>query len=364
MPACTPEEGQQAAGEAVSEDDLSGTYVYGRSYYDADGSDESTYAASYDADNDDAVVGQEIRLIGASGTQTTSTDASGSFAFDDLADGAYVLAADHPEGGCKQRNCIGRFAQAIEEGSLTMVTFGDSVPKVGDAPMFPSRLASLIGDLAEVDNRNVAVPGSISTQWLPGTNFFENELRPNIADADVIIVSVGGNDITQNLGTLGPEVLMDIQGAIDDTYELVTEIVENIREIATEIRSVNPDVDIVYCLYVDYGTASMMPWGLASTFLPAGTVTGVLESARSQVPDDENIILADLFGASLLIDVPLDDYLYDALHFNDDGQTFYAQEVFQSLGGVLVGDSPLGGSPSTPLNTRPSFSYSASASAE
>ena len=118
--------------------------------------------------------------------------------------------------------------------------------------MFPSRLATLIGDLADVDNRNVAVPGSLSTQWVPGTGYFEDKVKPNVADADVIIISVGGNDITSSLDI---SALQNIDKAIEDTYQLVSDIVENIRSMATEIRSINPDVDIVYCLYVDYGTA-------------------------------------------------------------------------------------------------------------
>ena len=221
--------------------------------------------------------------------------------------------------------------------------------------MFPDRLATLIGDLADVDSRNIAVGGTLSTDWVPGSSYFENRLRPNIADADVIVISVGGNDITSSLDA---NALQNIDKAIEDTYALVADIVENIRDMAKEIRSVNPDVDIVYCLYVDYGTASIYPWGIASAFLPEGTITNILLSARDQVPSDENIILADLFGASQKLDEPLDDYLYDALHFNDKGQTMYAQEIFVSLGGVLIGDSPLGGSPRTPLNTRPSYSYS------
>ena len=338
-----------------AESELEGVAVFGNLYWDADAGDQSRYASSYDTTADDPVADRAVRLIGADGMEETVSCSDGSFAFENLADGSYVVEVDHVEAECMQRNCTGRFPKAIAEGAVTIVTFGDSVPVVGDAPMFPDRLESLIGDLATVDNRNVAVAGTLSTHWLPGTTRFENNLRPHIADADVIIVSIGGNDITNSLDA---SALQNIDKAIADTYDLVSEIVENIREIAAEIRETNPDVDIVYCLYVDYGMATIYPWGIASNFLPEGTITSILESAREQVPSDERIILADLFGASGNLDGPLDDYLYDALHFNDKGQTMYAQEVFQSLGGVLVGDSPLGGSPTSPLNLNPSYSYS------
>ena len=44
----------------------------------------------------------------------------------------------------------------------------------------------------------------------------------------------------------------------------------------------------------------------------------------------------------LLEGEPLDDLLRDQLHFNDEGQTRYAEAIFQTMGGVLVGESPLG----------------------
>ena len=84
----------------------------------------------------------------------------------------------------------------------------------------------------------------------------------------------------------------------------------------------------------------------------------MLESARETDTRDYDALLADLFGATYELDSSLDDYLYDSLHFNDRGQTFYAEEVFMALGGVLVGPSPLGGEPRTPLGLTRSYSFS------
>ena len=68
-------------------------------------------------------------------------------------------------------------------GAIKLVTMGDSVPVVGDKPTFPDRLASLLGGLAPVENRNIAVGGTLSTHWLPGTSHCDNILLPEIADA-------------------------------------------------------------------------------------------------------------------------------------------------------------------------------------
>ncbi len=77
------------------------------------------------------------------------------------------------------------------------------------------------------------------------------------------------------------------------------------------------------------------------------------KTARNSVPPEENVLLVDVFGASQ--DLPVDDYLYDALHFNDLGQTLYTEEIFLTLGGVLIGPTPLSSTDRTPLGTERSY---------
>jgi len=48
--------------------------------------------------------------------------------------------------------------------------------------------------------------------------------------------------------------------------------------------------------------------------------------------------------------------MYDSLHFNNLGQTLYAEEIFKSLGGVLVGPSPLEFNQRSPLGLETAFS--------
>ena len=63
-----------------------------------------------------------------------------------------------------------------------------------------------------------------------------------------------------------------------------------------------------------------------------------------------------MFGAAQ--GLPLGDYLYDQLHFNDLGQTLYAEEVFTTLGGVLLGPNPLGETGTTPLGLSRNYGLS------
>ena len=136
-------------------------------------------------------------------------------------------------------------------------------------------------------------------------------------------------------------------------------MVRNVTEIIAAIREVNPDADIAYCLYADYSQASGDPiWGLVGSFIGPDTLGDVLRTARESFPTDMgNVLLVDLFGAAE--GLPLADYLYDQLHFNDLGHSFYAEEVFTTLGGVLIGPNPLGETGRTPLGLRRNYGVSA-----
>lgn len=328
--------------------------VSGVLYYDSDGMDRSTYASEFSAGEDDVVAGNPIDLISEDGVVSGNSCTDGSYAFNDLEDGVYVVVPEPVDGNCLTKNCTRRFPEAVLEGEVKIVTMGDSVPVIGDAPMFPKRLKTLFSDLATIKNKNVAIGGSLSTQWLPGTSYFDDVLSPELEDADVLVMSIGGNDI---LNRLDMSALSDPEATMELIGELIQEISDNVLATAAEAKEINPNIDILYCLYVNYANATIFPWNIVANVAPEGAVEALMGGARETIGADENIILVDLFGASESLE-SLDDYLYDSLHFNDLGQTFYAEEVFKALGGVLIGDSPLGGQPRSPLGTTHNWSFS------
>ena len=328
--------------------------VSGRLYFDQDSADRSVYAAGYDSESDTPIGARSLRLLGQESDQTEESCADGSYAFNDLEDGVYVLRPDAVDADCLQKNCPTRFPEAIAEGKVKIVTMGDSVPVVGDSSVFPKRVKTLFSSLATIKNKNVAVSGSLSTQWLPGTNYFENRLAPELEDADVVVMSIGGNDI---LNSLGLDALADPEATVEKVRTLIQEISDNVLETSDAIQEINPDLDVLYCLYVNYGSANISPWNIVNAVAPEGAMEELMSGARDTIGSDENIILVDLFGASLELD-NLDAYLYDALHFNDKGHTFYAEEVFKALGGVLIGESPLEGEPRSPIGTHKNWSFS------
>jgi len=330
--------------------------VTGRFYIDADESNRSPYTEGY-VDGDAPHVG-EVTVVGAEeGTYEVKVCSDGTYAVKGLPDGAFLIHPTIPEGRrCTTNNCPSRFAQAVADGSAVMVTFGDSVAVIGDKPLFPSRLASMLSGVATIENRNVAVPGTLSSHWLPDGRLFNNDLRPQLEDADLVIITLGGNDIMSYVNGLG--IPNDIPAAIDGAKDAVRQVVSNVTQILDKIREINPTADVAYCLYPDYSQATEHPmWGLVGAFLGEATVGDVLGIARESFPTHDNhVLMVDMFGAA--DGLPLHDYLYDELHFNTRGQIIYAEELFRTLGGVLKGASPFEGG-ATPLGLERSFGLDA-----
>lgn len=327
--------------------------VTGWLYLDEDAADETHRAGERSAG--DPAVGEGFSVLTPDGERPVEPCDDGSYALQDLPKGPALLLPPAPENQrCTRRNCPKSFASAAIEGRAVVVVMGDSIPVVGDRPLFPNRLATLFEGLVELDVRNVAVAGSTSPQWLPGQRNYENRLRPELAEADLVIVSLGGNDLLEYMSN--PALISNIPAAVAGARELVVTIVERLVTIVQAIREENPGVDVLYCLYPDYTQATTHQlWGLAGRLLGAGTMRDVLETALAAVPEDEDILIADMLNAWDGLDVGL--YLYDALHFNAAGQTLYAEEIFQTLGGVHLGESPFGELGHHPLGTEHSFGY-------
>ena len=331
--------------------EVTGTAVTGFVYRDLNASDVSNEAMGFEEGSDTPIAGETIKLLTWGGVEWSATTCEdGSYGFSNLSDGVYLIEAPAEGEECQSRNCPRRLSEAVRSGTIKLVTMGDSVPVVGDQPTFPDRLAALMGGLAVVDNQNIAVGGTTSKQWLPGTNL-SNNLLSVVEDADVLVISLGGNDILEYVnglfsggaGGLGGDL---VGGAMD----LVVEIVANVMSSVEAVRAVNPTVDIVYCLYPNYGEATKtQPWNLVGGFLGKETMIELLDTARDAIPFGEGLILADMYAG--FEGLPLDDYLYDALHFNHAGATLYAEIIFQALGGVFVGESPLPPHGASPLGS-------------
>ena len=318
-----------------------GTTVSGDIYVDSDQSERSLWDLQNVGAGGEALVGVPMRIIGADGvTQGISCD-DGTWGFGDLTGDTWVVDVDwDADALCRTRNCARYFGDAIADGSVKIVTVGDSVPVVGDAPFFPERLGGFIEPLANVEVVNNAVGGTTSEDWVPGASLYEERLAPHIADADVIIVSVGGNDFLQyvNEGAASDPI-----GALNGIPDFVREVMGRVIAIKNEVRSINPNTDLVYLLYPNYATSDLWAsqFGFAARFIE-DAVTDALEQILNELAVNEDIIVVDFYGYFRETGLDLDDYLYDQLHFNDAGQEVYARQIFEALGGASTVGDPIG----------------------
>lgn len=315
--------------------------ISGRIYTDHDLSDTSLYDSGYKR-GDAYRAGVQVDLLGGAAERTFTSCDDGFFAFGDLAEGLFLVAPRlEPDAVVTTRNRPRRLPEAVREGSVTMVAFGDSLPVVHESVRFPELAAERLSALAQVSLNNVAVGGTTSQDWLPGTQLFDQVLVPVLPGADLIVMSLGGNDIlyfaeeTMETGEFS-DILDNFDAELDG-------ILARLLIILHAIREHNPDADVVYLLYPNYAvTDAWAEWlGALQDFVIDLLADGIARM-RSELDPNEHLLVIDLFGAVPASGRDLNDLLIDELHFNDAGHDFIADELLKTLGAARAGASPLG----------------------
>jgi len=337
----------QGTGEVVADCSHRGAIrspeVIGKVYLDADHDDHSIYEGGLGR-GDEPLAGIDVRLLGKSRDALFTSCDDGFFGFGDLANGIYIIQpALEPGYKVTTRNRPDRLVRAVVEGSLNLVAFGDSLPVVGHPVPFPERLAERLSPLVEVQLHNEAVGGTSSEDWLPGGYYFDR-LVPLLPDADVIVASMGGNDVlyffqdTYNTGDFSD---------LEERFDIVMdEIIGRLFTIIGAVREHNPDVDIVFLLYPNYATCD--GWtemlGPFQDFIVDLFDSGILKILDS-IDAIDPILLIDMYDLIIEEEMDLDIYLADELHFNDLGHSLVADEALRALGITRVGENQLGMKP-------------------
>ncbi len=315
--------------------------IQGRVYLDGDSSSCSWYDQGFFPKFDSPMAGVEVRLFGPSAEWMTTTCSEGAFQFESLEAGSYLVDVRVPDADdCTSSNQPRRLPEAVAEGEVTIVTMGDSIAVVGQGPLFPEILAGHLAPLADIQNHNIAVSGTHSTDWVPGTSLFKNKLVPELPGADVLIITLGGNDVMAWVGgSLGN--YSDLYTKMLELDDFLAGIHANVTAIITEARKINPNIDVVFCLYFNYAQSSYWQKYMGSyQELALAATANAWEKARENVASIPGIILADMYGA--LEGQLLDPYLSDSVHLSPTGHQFYAEQVFLVLGGARIGQTPLG----------------------
>lgn len=311
--------------------------ITGSLYWDGDMGDQSLYRYALTPQNDAPAEPRIMRFLSPDGERLVMSCDDGSFGVPSLSEGVYMMIPQMNDGEIASTKNVSHYTyEALKAGQIDVVTIGDSVPVVGGKPTFTEVLKEIMQPFGTINANNIAVGGTISEHWVPGTDLYENSLKPLLPETDLVVISLGGNDLLHyvNNALSGG----NIQAAIDDFEPFVIEIMDRVLAIVEDIHSINPEIDVVYCLYPNYADSDMWKGqlGFAHSFVSTKVVEA-LDIVRASIPAGHRFILMDLYGATE--DLDLDALLYDQLHFNTAGQEIYAEEIFRALGGARIGDS-------------------------
>jgi len=317
--------------------------ISGLVYFDGDKTSDSFYDQGLYPAYDHPLEGMEVRLLNYESEWGAETCPDGRFSFGGLESGYYVLDVLAPDDcQCTSANYGVNFVNAVRNGEVKIVTIGDSIPTHGPGPHFPEVLGGIVSQVADTISLNKAVPGSVAGGWLPGGSYFENRLDPELADSDVVVISIGGNDV---MAWMGPALYSgnysQLLQKVMEFPEFQADLRAKVVAIVKEIQARAPHVDVVYCLYVNYAKATYWKNVAGSYYdMLMDVAVNALNKAREEMSSHKGVVLADMFGA--LGDENPDPYMSDSVHLSKLGHQLYGEQIFQALGGAIVAEEPLG----------------------
>jgi lysophospholipase L1-like esterase len=202
-----------------------------------------------------------------------------------------------------------------EDGSLTIFALGDSLTRgTGDADGkgYTGYLSDLLNKKSEQDINlvNTAIKGETSRGLLKQLQ--QSEIQRQAKQADVIVMTIGGNDLFQQGATLES---LDMN-AINSKRQIY---LRNVNKIYTQLRELNKDA-VIYHVGL-YNPFSNLP--------DAKTTSSVVRDWNFQTAEAtaeyENIVYVPTFD---LFQLQVENYLYtDQFHPNTEGYKLIAERV-------------------------------------
>ncbi len=315
---------------------LSGPIIKVTTYNDNNDSSLTSFAQSF-KDDDTPLPGVAVSQIEPfTGAGFTCDEGWYSFVSDGegaFTDGYRILKIDAPDCKITSHNMARRTPIALAEGKLKMVIMGDSIPRRGGPIYFFDNLQTWLGGFGEITIKNHAVAGSVSTDWMPETSYF-GYIEPELPDADIVFITIGGNDIMDYVRYHQNLPLDQLMAGITTT---ITTVESNIETIYNEVRRLKPDADIIWLIYPNYAMSDL--WADATgnfAEVVAQYFQTEMEKLLRWAAGIDGLILVDLFSRMNKADLDLS--LWDELHYNNYGHVILAEEIFKVLNGVIIKD--------------------------
>lgn len=245
------------------------------------------------------------------------------------ASGVVLLTPRVPgDPSCTSHNTARRLPTVIDTGDpIVYVALGDSTPVVGSDTPYPARLATLLESLGSVQVTNLARPGSLTEDWVPGARLFEQS-KAAVATADLVTLSLGGNDLEDAAFSGDPFTI----------FQVAEQAIQNLILVTDGLRALNPDMDLVVTVYANYAMGDLWADWVPADYLDlvrSGMGT-ILEQMRDALVERDDVLIGDCYEALLGQDV--NPYMFDEIHLNDAGHALYARVILRSLGAALLPD--------------------------
>jgi len=213
-----------------------------------------------------------------------------------------------------------------------VVVIGDSLATEAPPGAGRRRSAAAKEGAKGVETVNLAEPGTTSADWLPGTPLFEERLAPELPATDLVLITVGGNDLEAGIGaTDGVGALSSGASSADAAFEAIEASGRNMRKTFAAIRRANPEAKIAYVAYPDYSAASAWQQNGSGATLALGVALGsLLDAARDAGPDAVVDMLAETAAREGGVDPLL---AADPEYLGPAGHRFYAERIAALLAG-------------------------------
>lgn len=283
---------------------------------------------------DRALPGTVVEALRHDAVHATSTCLDGTFAVDGPTPGPWLVQPDVGGRRATSKNLSPALARAVREGSLTILTLGDSVA-VNGSPPFPDLLPAALDAVVPTTSLDVAVGGTRVADWDPAGARFRDEVLPRLPEADLVLITLGGNDfnVWDELDGGNPiQAALAFQARFDAA-------VDGVLALTDAVQAAAPHVDVVYLLYPNY--ARSPAWGQVLGLLQplaAGWMARAYDGLRDRAHGDPDLLLVDVDAATQGQD--LGPLLSDALHLSAAGHALYVTEILRTLGVVVVDGTP------------------------